>query len=328
MTAPLIYPVGQQWLGMAKETNYGTPVATPTVWIPVIGPKFKPNQVALKDQALRGSMGGTYQQVAGVRYDQLDYSTNLYLDSVFQHMMNILGGADVVTGAGDPWTHKTSLLNTGNGQPTSWTLSVVNGAECWQMAGAQQVSLDIETKVADSLAQLTPSWMGLPAVPTTAPTNTPTGKVPAPAWNTLLTIGGTPTTQYSDIKLSLKRENEAVFAANQTQAPYVIFIGGLTVTFDFTAVYQGYAGSVSDLANYLTNSQPAVVLQNNPAGDATHYAKWTHTKCAYDSASAQDNGKYMEVTASGEALLNATDANAGGLSPELFTLLTSVSAAY
>lgn len=331
MTNPLIGPANLQWLGMGKEgsSTYGSPAAVPTVWIPIVSPKWAPHITPLKDQALRGTMGMTSGQVAGVRYDTIDYQTYVYLDSVFQHMMNILGGPDAVTGASDPWTHTTSLLNNANaGQPTSWTLWLANDKECWQMAGCQLSSLGVEAKVADSLMGVTASWSGLPAVKVTAPTNTPPTNKPMPAWNSLLTIGGVATSQYSDIKLTMKRDTEPVFAANQTQSPYVIFVGGLTVSGDLTAVYQGYTGTVSDLANYLTNAQPILLFQCNPAGDAVHYAKWQHSTVAYDVSAISDNGKYIEVASTLEMLNNSTDATNGVTGPQLFRLLSPVSTAY
>lgn len=329
MPNPLMYPANLQWLGVAFETTYGTAAAAPTYWVPLISPKWAPQTTPLKNQALYGDMAMTHGQVLAVRYDTIDYSTSVFIDLVMQHMKSILGGADVVTGAGDPWTHKTSLLNTGNGQPTSCTLWLsTGGAECWRMTGAQLVSLDVETKVADSLANLTASWMGLPATVVTAPSNTPSTKAPMPSWNTTLTIGGQATTNYSDVKLTIKRENEAIFGAAGSQSPYAIFVGGCTITGAMTAVYQGYSATTSDMANFLANTQPILLLQVNPAGDATHFAKWQHTQVAYDPTSVQDNGKYMEVTSTFEAIANTTDANAGGQSPEQFILLTNVSAAY
>lgn len=328
MAGPTIWPANLQWLGMGKETTYGTAAAVPTVWIPLVGPKWTPNQTMLKNEAFYGDMAAVHGQVAGTRYDTIEYSSYVFIDCLMQHMMNILGGPDAVTGSSDPWTHKTSLLNTGNGQPTSWTLWLSNGAECWQMTGCQLGSLDVETKVADSLATIAAMWMGLPATKVTAPSNTPSTKPPQPSWNTVITIGGVATTNYSDMKLSIKRDVSAVFGSAGIQAPYVIFVGECNVTGEMNAVYLGYTGSPSDMANYLTNVQPVLLLKINPAGDATHSSTWQHSVVAYDSVTVQDNGKYMEVDAKFEAIANATDATNGGSCPELFTLLTAVSAAY
>lgn len=329
MANPLIGPANSQWMGMARETvAFGTPASVPTVWVPLISPAWAPHITPLKDQAFRGTMAATSAQVAGCRYDSFDYQSYVYLDSIFQHMLAMLGGPDAVTGASDPWTHTTSLLNSGQSQPASWTLWLANDKECWQMAGCMMVGLDVETKVADSLAGITPSWFGLPATKVTAPTNTPETGKPFPAWNTLLTVGGVPTTQYSDIKLSMKRDAEAVFAANQSQSPYDIFVGAYTVAGDLTAVYQGNTASQDGLANHLANTQVPLLLQINPAGDAVHYAKWQHTNIAYDVAGIKDNGKFMEVSMTLEMLANATDATNGVTSQQLFKTLSPVSTAY
>ena len=139
MANPVVYPANLQWLGIGKEAvAYGTAATVPAYWIPIVDPKWKPNQSMLKDDALRGDMATTHQQVAGNRYDTLDFKSYLYLDSLYLTMLNILGNTDTVTGASDPYTHKTSLKNTGNGQPTSYTLWLsTGGAECWQMTGCQ-----------------------------------------------------------------------------------------------------------------------------------------------------------------------------------------------
>lgn len=334
MAGPTVFPANLQWLGLGKETTYGTAAAAPTAWVPLVSPKWVPHLLELDDTAFVGNMARLQQRVPGVRYDTIDYETFPLLDSTFQHFINIYGGADTVTGAGDPWTHKTSLLNTGNGQPTSYTLWLSNGSECWRMTGCQQSSLDLETKVADSLASLNSSWMGLPATVVSAPSNTPSTAKPMPSWNTLLTIGGNASIgNYSDIKVSFKRDTEAVFGANATQSPYVIFCGEFSATWELTAVYLGYTGpTISDLQNYLTNVQPSIQVQINPAGDATHNVKWLSTVNGYDpdGVNISDSGKYIELSAKGEAIANSTDVigSNGGLSPSQVAMLNAVSTAY
>ena len=325
MANPTIYPSAQQWLGIAKETTYGTPVATPTLWLPIINPKHEPHQAMLRDEGLRGNMAMAQGYVAGPRYDTFDFETYPYIDSIFALAMNIYGGPDTVTGTAAPYTHKTSLLNTGNGQPTSWTLNYFNGAETWQLAGAQQAQLDLETKVADSLAKVTSSWMSLPGVKVANPTNTPDTNAPMPSWSTTVTVGGTAATVYSDVKVQWKRNTEAVFTATGTQSPYVIFVGELEVTGDLTAVYDGYATAGNDLAAYLANTQPALVLKTTPAGDAAHYLQWTSSVTAYTGVTVTGSSKWVEAQAKIEAVANATDVvgTNGGTSPGQFQVINT-----
>ena len=329
MTAPTVFPANLQWLGIGKEsTTYGTPPANPTVWVPLLDPKWVPHQTMLKDDSLRGDMAATHNQVQGVRYDTIDYKSYLYLDTLYPHMLNILGNPDTLTGSSDPWTHKTALLNTGNGQPTSWTLWLSNGAECWRMTGCQASDVSIDLP-ADGMATMSASWMGLPATNVTAPANTPTTLKPWASWNSTITIGGGAAAVYSSAKLDYKRETAPIHTADGTQAPYVIFMGPLTATGELTAVYQGFAGTPTDLSNYLTNVQPTLLVQVNPVGDTTHFGKWQHTVVAYDSVEVSgSSGKWMESAAKWEAIANATDGLGSTLSPVQFSLLNAVSTAY
>jgi hypothetical protein len=243
-------------------------------------------------------------------------------------MMNVLGGTDTVTGASDPWTHTVGLKNTTDGQPTSWTLSLFNGAETWQMAGSQLAQAEYEIP-AEGAATASYQWLGLPAVKVSNPTNTPGTAKPWAGWNTTITLGGTAQSVYSSCKFSYKRETAPIHTADGTQSPYLIFVGPLTVTGELVSVYQGHVGAPTDLANYLANTQLALVVQVNPVGDATHFGKWTHTTVAYDDVEVSGSaGKWMEASAKWEAIANSTDAIGGGQAPGKFQLATTVSAAY
>ena len=328
MANPTIYPANLSWLGMAKETTYGTPVATPTIWVPLLDPAWKPDLKMLENVAMYGDMAETHGIVAGVRHDTLGYKTYLFLDTLYPHMLTVLGNPDTLSGGSDPYTHKTALYNGGNGQPVSWTLSLYNGAETWQMAGSIISKVDATLK-ADALGELQVEWMGLPATKVTNPTNTPSTAKPWASWNTTITVNGVQATSYSDIKLNYTRKTEVVQTADGTQSPYVIFVGPLTVEGDVTGVYQGYSGTPTDLSNYLTNGQVPVTVQVNPVGDATHYAKWQHTLVGFTASEVKAaSGKYVEITSKFKGIANSTDALGGGLSPVQFVLLNAVSAAY
>jgi len=328
VTSPTIYPSNLTWLGIAKETDYGTAVATPTAWIPLDSPTWKPDQHQLHDEALRGNMAKLQNVVAGVRSDTVSYTTPLLLDTLFQHMGNILGAADTVTGTTAPYTHTTSLLNTSNGQPTSYTLVLYNGAEAWQMAGSQLGKVELDLK-ADELGKLNAEWMGLPATQVATPTNTPGTNLPWPSWNTTINVNSVQATAYSDVKLSYTRENKAVFVTAGSQSPYVIFVGPLSADIDVTGVYQGYSGTPRDLYNLLTNTQVPITVQVNPVGDAAHYGLWTHTLAAPMTSEVKDAaGNYVEIASKYSAVSNSTDATGGATSPVKFQLVTTVSAAY
>jgi hypothetical protein len=311
MTITTVLPSNLQWVGGKKETAYGTAQAVPDFWIPVDGGsvKWKPNQNTLTDSAMRGLMSADFQQVAGMRYDTLDYSSFIYLDSAYQHYLSILGRPDAITGAADPFTHKTSVENgvdNAPAQPISFTLFFIDGTICMQMAGCQLVTLKTSVKT-DELVKLDASWMGFPAVQITAPTNTPSTSKPIPAWNCVISVAGTAVTDKSEVTLEYKRDAAAVDVINATQSPSEIFSGAFSVAVTINAVYPGAATAV-DLSKYLSNTQSALTVKMAPVGDAVHSILLQHTVIAYDSAEPSGGNKWMEIASAGKALANATDA--------------------
>lgn len=313
-----------QWVGQAPESVYGTAQSVPTYWTPADSPKFTPGLKMLVDGALRGSQAMEFQQVAGMRVDQLTYKTYFYLDSVFLFMRQLLGGTDVPTGSG-PYLHSTALQNTGNnGQPTGTTLFFNAMDKTWQMAGSILQEAKITLK-SEELATIELTYIGLPAVAITAPTNTPTTAVPMPSWNTTITVAGSATNRYSEIDLDYKRETKPIDVINGTQAPGAIFAGPVSVSGNLTAVYAG--STDQDLVDYLTNVQPIILVKTAPVGDAVNYIQFAMSKVGFDNASFEAGVDYYEIKSSIRGLANSTDAIGGGLSPSKVTLTSSVSTA-
>jgi len=328
MANPVIYASNMAWLGVGKEgsTTYGTPAAAPTFWVPILSPAWMPSIKVITDEALRGSMAKVYGASNGPRSDKLTYQTYPFLDSLFPHMLALLGGADTVTGSADPYVHTTSLLNTGNGQPPSYTLWLYNGAECWQMPGSLCAKVEVDLP-AQELGKVSVEWIGLPATSVSAPTNTPSTASPWPGVNAVATIGGVSSTRFSDIKLTYTRAVEAVFTATGSYAPYMIFGGEVTADLDLTGVYAGYSGS--ELNKLISNTHPAVVVTCNAVNDATHTAQWQHTSMTALSAEPKINvGKYVTIDSKWSGIANATDATAGGVSPVNFSIKSAQSTAW
>lgn len=331
MPTPLVIPANLQWVGAAKETTYGVAVAAPNFWIPVDGSstKWKPNQAVLVDQAHRGLMGTDFQQIQGMRFDTLDYKCHLYMDSVYQHFLALFGKPDTVTGTVDPWTHKTSLENgveQAQAQPVSYTLFWFDGVKCIQIPGCIASGVKLDVKV-DEATSLQVSWIGMPStIMATAPSNTPSTSKPMPAWNATISVAGSALSVYSEVSLDYKRDVAAVNTINASQSPLEIFGGGVTVTGNLTAVYQGATADVN-LTDFLANTQPALTVKCAPIGDATHYLLAQHSVVAYDTSEPQGQ-KWMELQAQIKALMNATDALDSKQSPAQIQLLSTQSTAY
>jgi hypothetical protein len=274
-------------------------------------------------------MAVEYEQLQGQGHDTLTYKTYLYLDTVYQHLLAVLGNPDTLTGASDPYTHKTALYNGSGGdaaQPKSYTLFYNDAAgSVKQIPGAIPSSVKITVKP-DGLAELNVTWVGLPSTAITPPTNTPTTAKPMPGWNSVITVGGTALSSYSEVSLEYKRATEIIPSITGTQTPFAVFGGPVSATGSLTAVYQ--AAADVNMTDFLNNTQPVLLVKVSPAGDATHSITFQHSKVAYDASAPSGSNKWMEVKATIKALANTTDAIGGGYSPAQVILTSPVSTAY
>ena len=327
MTAPTFGASALQWVGVARETTYGTAVAAPTDWIPSTSPVWVPKPDVFVDDALRGTMAPQAAQVQGLRSDSVTFSTFLYLDSSYFLIRDALGLPDVVTGTAAPYTHKTSVQSGNNGQPAGTTVFYYDAqGKSWQMPGAQIDSLKITGDVG-GLVKLDVTYMGLPSTAIVPPTNTPSLVQPAPSWNSTITVASTVMLNKSGWEWDLARSAYRVEAINGTQVPAAIGVGNCIITGSITAIYQG--STDTDLVDLLTNGQPAMTIQINPVGDAVHSFTFQTSVVAYDAVDITDNGgKYMQIKSTVKALTNATDVAGGGnLSNMLVTLVSTASGA-
>lgn len=326
-----VFPSNLQWVGAARETTYGVPVAAPAFWIPVdpSSVKWTPTQNPLTDNYTRGGMSGEWQQQMGMRHDTLAYKTYLYLDSVYQHFLAVFGRPDAITGSADPYTHKTSVENgidNAGAQPVSFTLFYTDAAgKCWQVPGCMISELKLTVKV-DELVTIEPTWMGMPAVAITPPTNTPSTNKPAASWNSTITVAGAADLRRSEVALTYKRDTAEIPTINGTQSPLAIFAGVLTVSGTMTGVYQGSLDT--DLVAYLNNTQPTLSIKCAPVGDAVHSLTVQHSVVAFDAASPAGSNKWMELASTIKALANPTDALDSKQSPGQVIFTTPTSTAF
>lgn len=229
------------------------------------------------------------------------------------------------------YVHTVSLNNaadsTHTGQPNSYTgfLYQLDG-QVIRIPGMMLGDLKFTFK-ADTLPTIDASWMGLPGTYVTAPTNTPSTLPPFPPFTAAITVGGVLATQYSDCGLDIKRNNTAVAVLNGTQSPLAIFAGPLSVTGSLLAIYNGSADQ--DLVNLLSNTQPTLSVSVNQQNVTGQPLTLQASKITYDSAApAGSNNSYATIASNFKALMNATDALDGKLSPLQAKIVNAQSTAY
>ena len=336
MAGPFL--TANSYLGMVIETTEGTlPTSGTSYWLPVTTPQITPNQMFLRDEALRGSPTTVYDQVAAVRHDEFEFKTFLFADTFPVLLRSILGGTDTKTGSG-PYSHTIKVLNspsTGS-QPPTYSILDFDGANYFTVTGAQADTLGI-TFGADAAAEVAVKYLGntytsYTSAPTVFATQSLSAEHLIPAWNTVVSIGGTTYTNVSTGEISINRKTQPIFTLG-TQAPYNLFAGPIEVTGKFTFVINSTADvfSTGSGAYGLTRSPEAIVVTLTDPNDATsstnHSVAFTMSAAQIHSIKRTRGKEYTELEVEFTANANQTD-SATGYSPIQATVINATSLSY
>ena len=316
------YLVANSYLGIMPEATRGTLNSGGTpVYIPVTAPQVTPMQTFLRDEALRGSPVMVYDQVQGVRHDEYDAKFYLFADTFPNLVKAVLGGTDTVTGAG-PYTHNIKLLNNASigSQPQSYSIMDFDGANFFTLLGAQADQLDISFG-AEAAAEATVKFMANPytsGTSATSPFSAPSLSTVhmIPAWDTVISVAGTPYTYIQDGTLTIARKTAPIFTMG-TQAPYQNFAGPIEVSGKFTAVVNSTSDSWSTGtgATALTRSPQALVITftdpNDSSGGTQFSVSFTMTQAQFQNVKRTRGKAYTEVEVEFTANADATDATTG-----------------
>ena len=332
------YLVANSYLGIMPEATRGTLNSGGTpVYIPVTAPQVTPMQTFLRDEALRGSPVMVYDQVQGVRHDEYDAKFYLFADTFPNLVKAVLGGTDTVTGAG-PYTHNIKLLNNAStgSQPQSYSIMDFDGANFFTLLGAQADQLEISFG-AEAAAEATVKFMANPytsGTSATSPFSAPSLSTVhmIPAWDTVISVAGTPYTYIQDGTLTIARKTAPIFTMG-TQAPYQNFAGPIEVSGKFTAVVNSTSDSWSTGtgATALTRSPQALVITftdpNDSSGGTQFSVSFTMTQAQFQNVKRTRGKAYTEVEVEFTANADATDATTG-YSPIQANIINATAAPY
>lgn len=317
MTAGSTYAALRTQVGIAKEATKQTGVA-PTNYLPLKTFNASPKVTQLTDEGWRGSMGNNYGMQNGTQYAELDLAGDVFADSIGWILAGVLGDV-ATTGASSPYTHKMALLNTGDGQPKSYTLTDNQGGiQARQYAGAQFSECTLKFDAA-GLLNFDAKALSLVGSTAATPTATYTTTVPIPSWVGSVQIAGAAAANIESAEIAIKRDGaEALFAVGAAD-PYSLHVGGLSVTTKITFV----AKDESPVVDYLAGTTKALLCSFSQGANASVALQMTQHH--YDDAKVTRGKAYMEVETTGRAILNATDiGGSGGLSPLLATVVNAL----
>ena len=340
------------YLGLMPEG--ATPGVTPTTgtatFIPITTPQVTPMQTFLRDEALRGSPTVVYDQIQGVRHDEVDFKSYLYADTFPQLLTAVLGGNDTVTTVGSLKKHTIGLYNNPvkGSQPQTYSILDFDGANYFLMPGAKADSLNL-TFGAEAAADATVKFFANPYTSYTATTLNASTFAPfystafsvtpetmIPAWNTTITVSGINSgatlTYISTGELMFARKTAPIFTMG-TQAPYSNFSGPIEVSGKFTAVVdsQSDAWSTGTGAEALTRSQQVMTVTLTDPNDTPLGQKivFTLSNVQFHDVKRTRGKEYTEVEVAFTANANVTDSGGSpAFSPILTATTNAITTAY
>jgi hypothetical protein len=306
----------RSYVGIAKETTKGTAVAA-TDYLLLNKDAFKPQDIIdpLYDKGLRGSAVENYNYIPGRTRSEVGYGGSVFADGIGYALTGLMG-ACATTGASAPFTHTISLKNslsaTTDIQPLSYTITDFYAAAVRQYAGQQFTDFNLKFS-ADGMLEYDAKSTGFISATTTAPTPTFSTVLPTPVWQGTVSIGGSSVSNAMEGNISLKRPVTPIYGISNTQNPFQVFVGALEVTGSIKFIME----NDTELTRFLTNTQPAIVLNwASGAGASALQIQATITKGAYTSAVIERSEDFVTVTIELNGQGNTTDAGAsGGFAP-------------
>lgn len=306
----------RSFIGIAKEVTKGTVVA-PTDFIPVMADSLKPVDIIdpLYDTGLRGSLVQNYNYIPGRTRSTFDYSSAAFADTIGYAIAGVMGSV-ATTGASAPYTHTISLKNdltaNADAQPISYTLTDFYAANVRSYPGCQFSDFSLKFN-ADGLLEYDTKATGWASSTVATPTPTFSTVLPTPVWRGTVSIGGSTVSTAMNGNIDLKRSVTPIYGISSTQNPYQVFLGALEVTGKITFVME----NDTELTRFLTNTQPAIVLNwATGAGSTATQIQATITKGAYVAAAIERGQDFVQITVDLNGQGNTTDAGAtGGFAP-------------
>lgn len=307
------------FLGIAKEVTPGTGVAA-TAFIPVSAPTGKDALTMLPDKGLRGAMVDEYDEIAGVKSSTMDFGGDVFPDTIPWVLAGLLGDI-ATTGASAPYTHSISTLNTGDGQPKSYSLTDYYAVEARQYPGSKFSEFGLKFS-ADGMLTYTAKTVGYPSATVTKPSTSFTAIPPLAGWVGSVAVGGASTLVVLDGELNLKRSVTVIDAVDGSQAPANIWAGPVSADGKLTVVMEDNA----ELLRYLNNTSTTLsVNYQQGAGASAVQVKFDLSKVKYSAAEIGRSKDYVELAITFKGLANATDIGvSGGYSPVKATIQNAV----
>jgi hypothetical protein len=288
-------------------TSQLTASVGPTDYIPVTSIEPEDMYAPLEDKGYRGSVGDVYNFIQGPAHSEFSLAGDVFADTIGYFIGGVLGATDFT--GGTPNTHAFSAKNTGDTQPTAFTLYDFDAATC--RAYAQSRFSDVSFKFNnEGLLTWTAKATGVASGIVATPTVSFSTVAPLATWIGVVTIGGTVVTTLVDADLGIKRPVLAIQTLDSTQHPYKIWSSApVSVDGKLTFVME----DETELLRMLNNTQPSLdILFSTGTGASQQQIQFHCTKVAYRTAKVNRGQDYVQLDVAYQGVANVTDATTAG----------------
>lgn len=320
-------PSDASFLGGAKEATRGTAVPA-TTFFPyrtINSPNDNPHKV--DDTNGRGAPVDSYGQTVTQSWAEPDFGGDIFVD-VEGLLLLALFGEEAISGTG-PYAHKYTLLNSGNMQPPSLTLSDYNGNTTRQIPGCLVQSYALRWTAA-GLLERTVKLQGFKSATTTKPTPIFGSEPPKPGYSTVTTLGGVAINTPTDGELTFTRAVDSLPSTGGTVDPYAIFGGKFSVAGRITLTYE--STNEAEYVDFVSGATKALDLNFTNAGVGAALRTFTihASKIAYSGPTSPDRGaSAVKLPLPFKCVANTTDVGAsGGWGPCTVTVQNALATAY
>lgn len=230
-----------------------------------------------------------------------------------------------------PYSSAFAVYNAGTGQPSSMTITDYQGptASTGTRAypGCCISELTIKGTTESTGVDYTAKVSGWPSASAAAFTSSPSTVTLQPSWETTIglagTVGAAQILTVNDFEVSIKRELELIYTAQNSQNPYFIQRGKLTASGKLNAV-------VSDetFLTYLnSNTQPQLqmIISNGLSGANLLSLQIDILQAAFRDSKISRGKAAVEYAANFDAVANTTNVGySGGFGPVVVTVQNAV----
>lgn len=297
------------WYGIARETTPGTPIATPTMFLPLKGvTKFNRKTEYTKEE--RGSRDTNYSAVYLTRQGTSDFKGGLYADALGYFLLGMFGSVvstqPDATNAPTAWQHVFSYADV----PPSFTIFKSYDSAVYQMPYSCVEKLSIKIVAEGKVCEIDSTLGGMFPVLKAGPfTPTFSSVRPIPGYSCTITNSLGTTTDIDDLSIEFDQKVSPWFSASGSPDLSTMYFGERTAKVDFTARFD-----TTTLFNlFLNNTEDSLSVQiigDLIGGTTVHYFQQLNlafSDISYDTFE-HDLGK-ENVLVKAKATAHATSTN-------------------